>query len=230
MTAAAVGAARPRPQAIAWRPHRLEKTVDRLRFRGWFADKNFTSDWTSGNFTLWRRMLSPWRGEALRILEIGSWEGRSAVFFLNFFPHATMVCVDTFGGSEAEHYVYERLADRIDGVEARFDRNLSPFGSRVEKMKSGSAAGLKRLAEEGRRFDLAYIDAGHRRDDVLADSRAVWALLDPGGVIIWDDYEWGTGLAPEERPQPGIDAFLAEHTGEYRLLAKTYQLAIERLR
>jgi predicted O-methyltransferase YrrM len=228
MTAVSL-AMRPRPEVIGWRPHRLEKSIDRLRFRAWFAGKDFTSDWTSGNFTLWRRMLAPLRGEPLRILEVGSWEGRSAVFFLNFFPRATIVCVDTFGGSEEEHYVYERLADRLDGVEARFERNLAPFVGRVEKIKGRSAPALARLAADGRRFDLAYIDAGHRRDDVLADSRAVWRLTAPGGVIIWDDYEWGRGMPPEERPQPAIDAFLGEEEGKYRLLAKTYQLAVERL-
>ena len=108
MTAAAVAAARPRPAALGWRPHRLEKTVDRLRYRPWFAGKDFTSDWTSTNFTMWRRMLSPLCGERLRILEIGSWEGRSAVFFLNFFPRATITCIDTFGGSPEEMLLRDR--------------------------------------------------------------------------------------------------------------------------
>lgn len=229
MTAAAVDAARPRPAAIAWRPHRLEKIVDRLRYRSWFADKDFSSDWTSGNFTTWRRMLSPWREAPLRILEIGSWEGRSAVFFLNFLPRSTIVCIDTFGGSAEEHYVYQRLAAQLPNVEARFDRNLAPFSARVEKIKGRSGEALARLSTANRRFDLAYIDAGHRRDDVMADSLAVWALLAPGGVVIWDDYEWGRGLPPDERPQPAIDDFLRDHAGQYRLLAKTYQLAIERL-
>lgn len=228
MTAQAV-AARPRPAAIAWRPHRLEKIADRLRFRSWFAGKDFSSDWTSGNFTMWRRVLSPLREESLRILEIGSWEGRSALFFLNFFSRATITCIDTFGGSADEHYVYEPIAAQVSQAEARFDRNLKPFGARVEKIKSHSAAALERLDAANRRFDLAYIDGGHRRDDVMADSLGVWRLLAPGGVVIWDDYEWGRGLAPEERPQPAIDDFLRDHHGEYRLLAKTYQLAIERL-
>lgn len=229
MTAQAVEAGRPRPAALAWRPHRLEKIADRLRYRSWFADKDFSSDWTSGNFTMWRRVLSPLRDEPLRILEIGSWEGRSAVFFLNFFPRATITCVDTFGGSAEEHYVYAQLAAQLSQAEARFDRNLAPFGARVTKIKNHSVAALARLDAENRRFDLAYIDGGHRRDDVMADSLGVWRLLAPGGIVIWDDYEWGRGLAPDERPQPAIDDFLRDHRGAYRLLAKTYQLAIERL-
>jgi hypothetical protein len=55
---------------------RIEKLIDRYRYRAWFEGKDPTTDWTSGNFTTWRRILSRWRGEELRLLEIGSWEGR----------------------------------------------------------------------------------------------------------------------------------------------------------
>jgi hypothetical protein len=51
-----------------------------------------------------------------------------------------------------------------------------------------------------------------------------------GGVVIWDDYKWGPGLPPEERPQPAIDAFLQVQAGSYRLLASGYQVMIERLK
>lgn len=215
-----------RPVAVFRSPFGLERKLDRFRYRNWFRDKDLTTDWTTGNFTLWRRVLSPLRGEPLGILEIGCWEGRSAIFFLNFFERSTITCIDTFDGS-IEH---ERLAMEISQVEGRFDRNLAPFGQRVEKIKSPSRSALSRLAAQQRRYDLAYVDGSHLRDDVMADSRAVWPLIGRGGIIIWDDYRYGRNLPPEERPQPAIDAFLREHEGSYRLLAKGYQVIIERLR
>jgi predicted O-methyltransferase YrrM len=214
----------PRPVAVSRSPFGLERKFDRLRYRDWFRGKELTTDWTSGNFTLWRRVLSPLQGEPLRILEIGSWEGRSAIFFLNFFKRATITCVDTFGGG-VEH---RRLAMEISAVEGRFDRNLGPFGSRVEKIKNESRDGLEWLEAQQRRYDLAYIDGSHMRDEVMADSRGVWSLVGPGGVIIWDDYRYGRNLPAEERPQPAIDAFLSEHDGAFRMLAKGYQVIIER--
>ena len=36
-------------------------------------------------------------------------------------------------------------------------------------------------------------------------------------------------LPAEDQPRPAIDAFLQDHQGCYRLLAKTYQVVIERL-
>jgi predicted O-methyltransferase YrrM len=219
-----LGRARQRPRAPLWRPRPvqkvvgwLEKLIDRYRYRAWYEGKDFTTDWTSGNFTTWRRVLSRWRGEELRILEIGSWEGRSAVFFLNFFPRATLTCIDAF-----EDY---------PPVEARFDRNLAPFAGRVEKIKSRSVPALERLIADRRRFDLAYIDGDHGHDATAADSRGVWEMIEPGGVVIWDDYRWGKGwLPPEKRSDAAIDAFLETHAGQYRLLAKSYQAIIERTR
>jgi predicted O-methyltransferase YrrM len=213
-----------RPTALWRRPLKIERRWDRFRCRTWFRDKEFTSDWCSGNFTQWRRVFSPLRDEPLRILEIGSWEGRSAIFFLNFFAKATITCIDTFGGGS------DHKAEQASRIEERFDHNLAAFGNRIEKVKGLSQQALAGLVAQQRRYDLAYIDGSHERDDVMADSLGVWSMLNPGGSIIWDDYRWGRNIPPEHRPQPAIDKFLREREDEYRLLSKGYQIIIERLR
>jgi predicted O-methyltransferase YrrM len=213
-----------RPTAVWRRPLKIERRWDRFRCRTWFRDKEFTSDWCSGNFTLWRRVFSPLRRKPLRIIEIGSWEGRSAIFFANFFERATITCIDTFGGGS------DHKAEQASRIEERFDRNLAAFGNRVEKIKGLSRQALDGLVAQQRRYDLAYIDGSHERDDVMADSLGVWSMLNPGGSIIWDDYRWGRNIPPEHRPQPAIDKFLREREDEYRLLSKGYQIIIERLR
>jgi predicted O-methyltransferase YrrM len=219
---------RPRPRALSWRPHKFEKMIDRARFRSWFDGKELTSDWASSNFTMWRRVLTPLRQEPLRILEIGSWEGRSTIFFLSFFPNATITCIDTFGGSETEPLHSEMIAEN-PGLEARFDRNVAAFAPRVEKRRGDSQAVLAELAREGRQFDLAYIDGDHRRDAVMADTLKTWPMVVPGGTVIWDDYEFNRDRDESQRPQPAIDAFLRDHEGQYRRLARTYQMAVEKL-
>jgi len=213
-----------RPTAVWRRPLKIERRWDRFRCRTWFRDKEFTSDWSSGNFTLWRRVFSPLRSKPLRIIEIGSWEGRSAIFFANFFERATITCIDTFGGGS------DHKAEQASRIEARFDRNLAAFSNRVEKIKGQSRDALEGLVAQQRRYDLAYIDGSHERDDVMADSLGVWSMLEPGGSIIWDDYRWGRNMPPKHRPQPAIDEFLREREDEYRLLSKGYQIIIERLR
>ncbi len=222
------GASTHSPNSLSRRPHRLERSLYRLRCRSWFRGKNFTTDWASNQFAVWYRVLSPLRNKPLRILEIGSWEGRSAIFFLNFFARATIACIDTFQGNSEEQQ-YQHMRSGLAGVEQRFDQNLAEFGTRVEKIASSSSAALRQLAAQRRQFDLAYIDGDHRRDQVMADSLGVWQVLAPGGIIIWDDYSWGSDRPAAERPQPAIDAFLAQHEGGYRMLARTEQVIIERL-
>jgi hypothetical protein len=209
-------------------PWAITQVFYRVRYRPWFWRGDYTSDWIWKNYSIWRRVLAPLRDRPARILEIGSFEGRSAVFFLKYLPRSTIVCIDTFAGTPEESYVYKFLEEQLPGIEARFDRNVAPFAHRVEKIKSRSAPALQALIAAGRRFDLAYIDAGHRYDDVMADSLAVWKMLEPGGIVIWDDYEWAPEFPSAERPKPAIDDFLRAHEGHYQLLAKGYQVIIRR--
>jgi len=211
-------------------PSEITKVFFRVRYRPWFWRGDFTSDWVWKNYSIWRRALAPVRDRPVRIVEIGSFEGRSAVFFLKYLPQSTMVCIDTFAGTPEENYVYRNMEQQMSAAEARFDHNVAPFAGRVEKIRSRSIPALERLAAQNRRFDLAYIDGGHRYDDVMSDSVAVWTMLEPGGIVIWDDYEWAPDFAPEERPKPAIDDFLGIREGSYRLLAKGYQVIVEKTR
>ena len=209
-------------------PSEIIKVFYRVRYRPWFWRGQFTSDWIWKNYPIWRRVLKPLRARPTSILEIGSFEGRSARFFLKYLPRSTIVCIDTFAGTPEESRAYKFLENQLPGLEERFDRNVAPFGSRVEKIKSRSAPALDALIAQGRRFELAYIDGGHRYEDVMGDSVAVWSMLEPGGVVIWDDYEWAPEFPPTERPKLAIDDFLRTQEGNYRLLAKGYQVIIRR--
>jgi hypothetical protein len=70
----------------------------------------------------------------VHILEIGSWEGRSALFFLNYLSRSRIVCIDTFGGN-IEHRLDPYFADLAPRTEGQFDSNLAELMDRVEKIK-----------------------------------------------------------------------------------------------
>jgi hypothetical protein len=224
-----MGAVRlPKPQVVSAPIPKFLRSIDRRRYAIWFWGGEFTTDWFSSKIPVWRRVLGPWRDQQIRILEIGSWEGRSALFFLKFFRRSHVTCIDTFAGSE-EHFANPQTAVQVLETEARFDRNLAPFAKRIDKIKSASGPALEALTAAGRRFELAYIDGSHLSADVLNDSMQVWPLVVPGGVVIWDDYAWAPELPPHLRPQPAIDYFLAQHPGQFRLLVRGYQMIVERL-
>jgi predicted O-methyltransferase YrrM len=197
-----------------------------MEWEAWFRDKAFTADWTSVNFTNWTTHLSRFRDRAPAVLEIGSWEGRSAIFFLEFLPLCRVTCIDTFEGG-AEHADFDKTV--VSSIEARFDGNLASYGQRVRKIKARSLPALDRLAQDHEAFDLIYIDGSHTRDDVLIDSVLAWRLLAPDGVCMWDDYTWGLrDRAPADRPQPAIDAFLDLYCDELQILHEEDQVIVEK--
>src|SRR5262245_14665967 len=54
----------------------------------------FTQDWFTHNVPNWEPVLHRLKGRPSEILEIGSYEGRSAVFLMQFLPHCRITCVD----------------------------------------------------------------------------------------------------------------------------------------
>jgi len=178
----------------------------------WFEGKDFTTDWMTRKALRWNRLLHSLRDQPADVLEVGSFEGRSAVFLLNYLPRARVTCIDFFKGVLNE----------------RFDANLAPFRSRLTKLRGSAISHVDALARSGEMFDLIYLDAGKHRDHVLALSLLAWPLLNKRGYLIWDDYDWGLHLPPEERPRDGIDAFLKLHEGEYKVLWNKGQVFVQR--
>ncbi len=198
----------------------------------WYDGKAFSTDWTSWHFPIWMTLLAPFRNRPARMLEIGSWEGRSALFFLNYLPQVQLTSVDTFAGGQEHQEAAAKTpedAEVLRGVEGRFDDNTRPFSGRLEKIKASSVDGLIQLGVAERRFDIAYIDGGHRAREVYADSVLTWPLMASGGLVILDDYLWAEMPDPMDNPKPGVDAFLRSIEGQYRMVHNDYQVAIAKL-
>ncbi|MET2825385.1 glycosyltransferase [Mesorhizobium shangrilense] len=194
----------------------------------YFEGRSLTHDWTSFHLEVWESLLRDKVHSATEVLEVGSFEGRSALFFLQFLPKSRIICVDTFeGGIEHITAGSEHAADMAD-VEARFDHNMKPFAARVDRRKGASIDVLPQLRTEERVFDIVYIDGDHRAASVFADASLCWTLLDHAGVMILDDYRWKLDYPVTERPAAGIDAFLQEIDGDFDLLHKGEQVIIRK--
>ena len=198
-------------------------SADRAAF--WFKGKALGHDWTSWHFPNWAKLLRRYRRTAARVVEIGSWEGRSALFFLNYMPRCRVTCIDTFQGGD-EHQAAVEASESLPQLEERFDANVAAFANRVRKIKAHSSEALAMLGISGQRFDIAYIDGSHRAADVYRDGALIWPLMAPDGLIIFDDYQWKEMPGRLSKPKLGIDAFLAAFKGRYRLVHKAYQVAI----
>jgi len=150
---------------------------------GSFAERDYVTNKTP----IWMPILAPLRDAPLSILEIGSMEGRSALFFASYLPKAVITCVDPF---------HKR--------EKRFDNNLRRYADRITKIRDFSLSALIKLRQTEAEFDLIYIDGCHERESVMMDSVLAWGMLKHGGMIIWDDYadykddkqNWSARLRP----------------------------------
>ena len=163
--------------------------VSDAEIASWYEGKNFSADWTTDRIPKWAELLAHLRETPVHVIEIGSWEGRSALFFLNYLRQARVVCIDTFGGN-IEHHLDEWFAKLVPETEAKFDANVASFGARIEKIKGLSGTVLPQFGVEGRRFHVSYVDGSHFPADVYSDAVLIWSMMVPGGVVIFDDYNW----------------------------------------
>lgn len=166
----------------------------------------FTRDWTTYHYYKWNK-FSP-----SHILEIGSFEGRSAIYWAQKPKTLSVTCIDTWEGNE------EHLDINFDNVEANFDYNISFFPI-IKKIKKTSVLALSTLITENTYYDWIYIDGSHQATDVLTDAVLSFQLLKTGGYLVFDDYLWydsyrfedwkeSKPLTIKSYPKPAIDSFV----------------------
>ena len=167
--------------------------------------KFFDYDWFPVNIPMWQEHLADALTKPISALEVGSYEGRSAVWILaNLHPESKLTCVDTWDGMDAT------LKKKTAMAEANFDANtISHRGSgRLTKIKADSLTTLAGFVVEGRRFGLIYIDGCHEGLNVMTDLCLGWALLEKGGYMVADDYRWAATDVVAS-PKEAWDAFAA---------------------
>ena len=149
-------------------------------------------------------------GQPLRILEVGSWVGASALTWLDALDRyaagkGEVWCCDLWepylevsperaahaaGALPAEDVgLAMDVAARAGVAQALFDYNVARAGGsgRVVQLKGDSAKVLAGLGSE--QFDLVYIDGDHRMDAIRRDSAEARRLVRRGGIVSGDDLE-----------------------------------------
>ena len=174
----------------------------------------FTVDWFSKYWPNWLTLIGD--QQISKILEIGSFEGRSACTMIDHFSKSApldVFCIDDWGGG-ADHSEFD-----MDAVQQRFDRNIrravtgTSNAVKVQKLKGKSIEIMSALLANGygNFFDLIFVDGSHEAPDVLGDLVMSYQLCAIGGLIICDDYLWsGVPHGSEDllaMPRLAIDAF-----------------------
>lgn len=172
------------------KPYNLDRTKE---INSWtdFREQAFTY-----NFDRFKLSQRP-----LDILEVGSFEGASACWFMeNIHCESDLWLVDEYF-NDAFYY----NIDLAHNEEHAYHPLL--FEGKSQEI-------LKGFVEEGQKFDLIYVDASHEYEDVKLDLEYSHKLLRPLGYLVVDDYyesAWpGVVLAADEFIKDNPDYVIAD--------------------
>jgi predicted O-methyltransferase YrrM len=133
--------------------------------------------------------------------------------------------IDTWRGSN--ELAHESID--FDEVYRVYLKRIYEWSDTVKVHRRDSTAYLMDDWTQHKEYDFIYIDADHTAVSVLLDAELSWLLLKSGGIMAFDDYQWGQHLPASKSPKLGIDLFLERHAGEYELLESGLQVWIRKL-
>lgn len=143
-------------------------------------------------------------------LEIGSFEGNSAMFVAEKFRDSKIFCVDAWVGHE-QYYKDKNFNE----IEKNFDFNTKNY-SNIIKVKNTSDTYFNQ--NKNKQFDAIYIDGDHQSDQVFKDCMGAWSLLKIHGILICDDYIWSYFKDIKNNPCYAINLFLKKIKNKYKIL------------
>ena len=193
------------------------------------SEYQYTKDWFKYGPQVWGQLI-PYLPARKNFLEIGSVEGRSAVWTIENMVEdgGEIYCIDTWEGGD------EHTPEDIAGVEERFHQNItlvrSKFPNRaVVSLRGTSVEGLAGLLAHKKQFDFIYIDGSHIAKDVLTDACMAWPLLKDTGFMVFDDYRWRPpGFTHLQRPKIAVDTFVNIFEDELIVTHIGYQFIVRK--
>jgi predicted O-methyltransferase YrrM len=177
------------------------------------------------------------------VLEIGSFEGRSTVWFLdNILSHSnsTITCVDpwtkyTQDTDSFNSYFKETTKWNFTNSKDLFLYNIKESGNKDKVIiKHGfSHELLPTLITEKKQYDFIFIDGNHTAPFVLTDTIMSWYTLKPGGIMVFDDYIWpfaDVKNLPTTTPKIAVDSFIVVFKDYLEVLFMGDRVAIKKIK
>ena len=181
--------------------YKKNKKLSKKMHMEYLKSKNITTDYFSINTFYWKQILKIIPRD-FKYLEIGSWEGNSALFILTNFNVKNVVCVDIWEDinfKDIQKSNYEN-----------YKKNIEEFLNKVKTYKGTSDSFFLNQREN---FDVIYIDGSHETDQVYKDIKNSWKVLNNKGVLICDDYFYGDIYKnPNNVPSIAINKFIEEES------------------
>jgi hypothetical protein len=141
---------------------------------------------------------------------------------MKYFNKINLICVDTWLGTD------EQMDIKIDfkKIENNFDYNIKSYKNNITKYKDTSDNFFK--LNINKNFDFVYIDGYHKYETVLNDAQSAFKLLNKGGFILFDDFDWLHYKNIKLNPIYAINSFIKNHEKNIEIIFASYQLLIKK--
>lgn len=179
--------------------------------KNWFGSEEQIEDLKS---------ILPDNNLEIHLLEIGSFEGRSSVWFLDNLltnKKSTITCLDPW----MDYSQDEKSLNSYDSEESQwkfgtdkiidtflYNIEASGFSDKVIVERGISTKILPKLLVNENKYDIIFIDGNHVAPFVLMDAVLSWDLLKVGGIMIFDDYLWMPERYKSLTPKIAVDSFI----------------------
>ena len=197
---------------------------------------HFTESWFSHNDL---DAFVPKTNDEIKMLEVGSFEGRSTVWFLEnvlLNSKSNITCVDpwtTYSQNSDTFNSYFTSESEWDfrNHKRTFLHNIynSGYMEKVNVIQDSSHLALPKMISNGDKFDIIFIDGNHTSPFVITDCVMSWYLLNKGGLMIFDDYLWGD-VNSTNSPKIAIDSFVNCFKDYLEVVWSDYKFAIKRIK
>ena len=189
---------------------KYKKNKSKKIHQSYLQTKKISADYFSINSYYWDHLINKYFKE-FSYLEIGSFEGNSALYILKNFKPKKVICVDIW-----DKYDDKYKDENLEMFE-NFKSNLSEFNDKFSFFKSTSDDFFKINHEK---FDVIYIDGWHEAPQVYKDLSNSWDSLNFNGLIICDDYFYGDIRfnTSSNLPANAINQFLFEKKNHLKVI------------
>jgi predicted O-methyltransferase YrrM len=169
---------------------------------------SFKYDWFTVDIPFFEKNLARFSGIPFQAFEIGTFEGRSAIWLLqNVLTHPTsrLTCIDICRSPVLDSNLFE------SGAASRADVRIGPSREIVPSL------------------DFAYIDGSRSSCDVLEDAVLTFPKIKVGGIFAFDDYLWDDPRYNQHgTPKTAADAFIDCNKHKVEVIDRGYQLWIKK--
>ena len=140
---------------------------------------NTSFNWFGSNAQIWFFFFKKFKlfSKKISILEIGSFEGLSIIYYYKFLKNINVTAVDSVDKKTEYFKNFKKNTKNLKNF-IFFNINAKKFFKRNQQKK----------------YDLIYIDSSHWYKDVLFEGKKSLKLLNTGGILIFDDFLYTRGI------------------------------------